>query len=534
MDTSPEVLGMEEHLQWQSLSDPSADSHTTLSHSDTATSVVRGGTCPLAVTHSNTVTPVTTTDTVTPDMSSNTGPLFVTDTGTATPVVVSDNTGPHAVTTIDTMKSFISTDTVTPVTTTDTMTPVTTTDTMTPVTTIKTVLPLVPVDTVTPMVPLHTVVSPSPSHTAESLRLTDSQSSCQAEQQETSPDKDLAPMLTVLHTLPDPQCAVRGVIIRAPDGEEYDLSRCHLVEKTSSGVEMVVKEEMEEEEEEDKRQVEGWTECEVMEEEEEGGWGERGCQDVVVRWREEGREEKGDGGCAGEVMVEAGSSCNMAGSRWSHADTLKLIQLYKENRHYFADKHNKKKTVWAMLAGKMARGSNKSKVKFTSIQVYNRWKNLTKTYRDCLRKIRRAGPWVGRCRFFEEMASVYDAGASQQPKSGVHRAARKHRQGGATGPANRLAQCKSKWRAIAPKVKATVVVKPDVDPCSFPPQTFLHAGGEEVGGGGGLEAVVRAVQELHDKEKALDQWKMDRLQQMHTEKMQMFAQFLDVLKDLKK
>ena len=32
-------------------------------------------------------------------------------------------------------------------------------------------------------------------------------------------------------------------------------------------------------------------------------------------------------------------------SRWPHQETLRLIQLYKENQHYFMNKHYKKKTV---------------------------------------------------------------------------------------------------------------------------------------------------------------------------------------------
>ena len=42
-----------------------------------------------------------------------------------------------------------------------------------------------------------------------------------------------------------------------------------------------------------------------------------------------------------------------------------------------------------------------------------------------------------------------------------------------------------------------------------------------------------AVQALHEDQKRVDSWKLDRLERMHKEKMQMFARFLDILKEQK-
>ncbi|KAL8588664.1 hypothetical protein ACOMHN_001981 [Nucella lapillus] len=338
-------------------------------------------------------------------------------------------------------------------------------------------------------------------------------------------------------------------------------SHHHVIEMGVQNVHVLVKQELSED---DRREVERWMESGGSGAESEGeldtgeltvcapqseveGWrdGGEGVQGVVKREEEE--EEGEEGTTTMTTMTEVTtvssslSSSSSSVSRWSHADTMKLIQLYKENRHYFDDKQIKKKTVWAMLAGKLARGS-KSKGKFTCTQVYNRWKNLTKTYRDCVQDIQRVGTWVGKCRFFEEMASVYnDDGSSQEsnpptttPTTTMHRVVRKRRRCGPSQPT--MSPSQGSFRTIAPKVvpSSQDEPKPGNTSADASSRVGVEGGGGVLmrgGGGGGFGDVVRAMRELQEEEKARDEWKMARLERMHREKMDMFAQFLGVLKE---
>ena len=62
---------------------------------------------------------------------------------------------------------------------------------------------------------------------------------------------------------------------------------------------------------------------------------------------------------------------------WSRTDTLKLIELYKENEHFLTNVRYKKKSVWESIAKKM----QDENYNVTPIQCENKWKSLTSAYR---------------------------------------------------------------------------------------------------------------------------------------------------------
>ena len=200
-----------------------------------------------------------------------------------------------------------------------------------------------------------------------------------------------------------------------------------------------------------------------------------------------------------------------------------------------------------MLADRLAKGS-RSRVKYTSAQVCNRWKNLTKMYRDCVENRKCTGPWVGKCQYFYELDSVYNlAGADssagpQLQTNGNLRSLQKIRrlQRLAKRAGEKPSSSAGSFVAIAPKRPLPQVgVAPSAvsDVSSIvilaekngSPAPCSASGGDEKG----FASVVMAVQALHEDQKRVDSWKLDRLERMHKEKMQMFARFLDILKEQK-
>ena len=222
-----------------------------------------------------------------------------------------------------------------------------------------------------------------------------------------------------------------------------------------------------------------------------------------------------------------------------------------------------------MLAARLGRGG-KSKARYTSAQVCNRWKNLTKTYRDCVESLEQAGPWVGKCQYFDELDHVYSLTA---PGASSALAPRPHASRGSNAKSslnnNRLLQrlakragdkkqppsssssssssfsfssssAASHFVAIAPKrplpsVSLTPSASSDVSSIVVlaDKTASVPAGCSASGSATCFGSVVRAVQALHADQKRVDRWKLDRLEKMHKEKMHMFERFLDVLKECK-
>ncbi|KAK7115055.1 hypothetical protein V1264_000998 [Littorina saxatilis] len=243
------------------------------------------------------------------------------------------------------------------------------------------------------------------------------------------------------------------------------------------------------------------------------------------------------------LSASSASSGSGVKPNWQRSETLKLIKLYKEYQGFFEDQRYKKKAVWAMLTAKLTKGSGKSRMKYTAMQVYNRWKNLTKMYRDNLRLLEESGYLSSKCQYFYEVDTIFGSSSKVGAASTAaisNRFAQKkgvssQQNGQSSKPKIKGVSGLTGYVDIAPKtppvdvslcgpVNSTPVIVFDERSASHP---LTLSNGEQNGFG----EVVHAVNELYKDQEKTDLWKLQRLEQMHREKMQVFAQFLDILSD---
>ena len=186
-----------------------------------------------------------------------------------------------------------------------------------------------------------------------------------------------------------------------------------------------------------------------------------------------------------------------------------------------------------MIAAKLAKGS-RLKMKFTSEQVYNRWKNLTKVYRDCRTQMEQTGSRTGKCRYFDELSFVYDAnssaGSKQSKRACVKCRLRKH----LNTDQSKLPLPAQNFVAIAPKT----AIHPESMASSASLKSIMFgenlvSAGSHTSDGRDFLELVQAVQKLREDQRKSEEWKLSRLEQMHKERMQMFSQMLGILTDLK-
>lgn len=89
--------------------------------------------------------------------------------------------------------------------------------------------------------------------------------------------------------------------------------------------------------------------------------------------------------------------------QWSKDAVLKLIELHTENDHLFSKVGYKKKSIWEKISASMKGfGYN-----FTGLQCEQKWKNITKNYRDTIDHNSKSGNDKKECPFFKELNEVY-------------------------------------------------------------------------------------------------------------------------------
>lgn len=82
---------------------------------------------------------------------------------------------------------------------------------------------------------------------------------------------------------------------------------------------------------------------------------------------------------------------------------MKLIELHTENDHLFSKVGYKKKSIWEKISASMKGfGYN-----FTGLQCEQKWKNITKNYRDTIDHNSKSGNDKKECPFFKELNEVY-------------------------------------------------------------------------------------------------------------------------------
>ncbi|KAK7469592.1 hypothetical protein BaRGS_00036382 [Batillaria attramentaria] len=217
---------------------------------------------------------------------------------------------------------------------------------------------------------------------------------------------------------------------------------------------------------------------------------------------------------------------------WSRDLTLRLIELYREYQDLFSDSQYKKKSVWELIAKQLANEPElRGKVPYTSTQVSNRWKNLTKMYRDCVDARYTLGGVAAKCQYFEQIASVYSYTPSDAVTAKIPIAV--------ASSGKPTVSRTVRYVPIAPKRPAEVkgvvnssLTADGTGECSDPKRRkcahSLQKTGEAT-----LVDVICAVSKLNEDKKKQDKTTMEKLENMQRERMDMFRQFLDILKEYK-
>lgn len=222
--------------------------------------------------------------------------------------------------------------------------------------------------------------------------------------------------------------------------------------------------------------------------------------------------------------------------------------------------------VWEQIAVKLRQG-RKGSPKFCWNHVENKWKNMTKKYRDCIDMNRRNGT-NHRCRFQDEIAAVYSYNPDgDQKAAGEGFLSPEAGQNGNTvegniflsgyaGPVNAgmtnnlflptkrekpstdddivgggdghdagmFLVKKKKYLKLGPQIGQTAP-KP-ILPQPSPTQLNLVQNNSD-------NEIVSLLQQLREDRIGHERTRMDRLEAMHREKMNMFGKFLDILKQSK-
>ncbi|KAL8588665.1 hypothetical protein ACOMHN_001982 [Nucella lapillus] len=287
----------------------------------------------------------------------------------------------------------------------------------------------------------------------------------------------------------------------------------------------------------------------------------------------------GGGGGGGGSQLGEGESVT-----WDKACTLRLIQLYKEHQVYLTDPHYKKKSVWELMASKL-RQSVTDSPPFRWNHVENKWKNMTKKFRDCVNVNRRVGSSsssVTKCNFFDEIAAIYNYNPEEDKKKAaespwtVKVVTNRHvplplskNVGDGLTPGGDLSRslgnvnarvengstqtdgCSSSSMAgpsaqiidDVPLVKKKKYAHLDAQQASCsrplasctthpPPPPPPPAEARERGGGRGAD-IAGLLQRLREDRARQESARMDRLESMHQEKMALFGRFLDILQQSK-
>ncbi|PJE78140.1 hypothetical protein CI610_02925 [invertebrate metagenome] len=90
-------------------------------------------------------------------------------------------------------------------------------------------------------------------------------------------------------------------------------------------------------------------------------------------------------------------------SKWCKGAVTSLIELYRKEEAKFNKPSTKKKMVWQIIA----RQVNERGFNFSASQCEQKWKNLTKAYRDCIDHNKRSGNDRKECPYFKDLEECY-------------------------------------------------------------------------------------------------------------------------------
>ncbi|XP_046556178.1 trihelix transcription factor GT-3a-like [Haliotis rubra] len=228
--------------------------------------------------------------------------------------------------------------------------------------------------------------------------------------------------------------------------------------------------------------------------------------------------------------TEDDSASKTGGISWPKQAVTKLISLHKEHQQLFDDPHYKKKSIWEMIARKL----KVDNVTYAWSQVENKWKSLTKRYRDTLDFNARNNNVIPHtCPFYDELSQAYSyvsphshiltspyaqittvAAVQTQPKRQL--------ESPGLNDADIASLTKKKKYLNTPAASGSTSSSAQTSTTVPSPSSGVQS--VELG------SLLRSI---HEDRKRQDRLKMDRLEKMHREKMELFKQFLDVVKDAK-
>ncbi|XP_060562969.1 uncharacterized protein LOC132722481 [Ruditapes philippinarum] len=119
----------------------------------------------------------------------------------------------------------------------------------------------------------------------------------------------------------------------------------------------------------------------------------------LEKWRQPNMKE-----CWTKIQIVSQNEVLQSPSfQWTRPAVLRLIALYKENEAKFQKPAIKKKTVWQEIANKIT----EHLLPVTWQQCEQKWKNMTKAYRDTIDNNRKSGADRKECPFFKEIGEIY-------------------------------------------------------------------------------------------------------------------------------
>ncbi|XP_060581397.1 uncharacterized protein LOC132737996 [Ruditapes philippinarum] len=119
----------------------------------------------------------------------------------------------------------------------------------------------------------------------------------------------------------------------------------------------------------------------------------------LEKWRQPNMKE-----CWTNIQIVSQNELLQSPSfQWTRPAVLRLIALYKENEAKFQKPAIKKKTVWQEIANKIT----EHLLPVTWQQCEQKWKNMTKAYRDTIDNNRKSGADRKECPFFKEIGEIY-------------------------------------------------------------------------------------------------------------------------------
>jgi hypothetical protein len=96
---------------------------------------------------------------------------------------------------------------------------------------------------------------------------------------------------------------------------------------------------------------------------------------------------------------------------WKVAEVRKIIDLHAVNEEKFTKQGCKKNIIWQSIAVEI----NKMGNSFTSLQCEQKWKNLTKAFRDTVDHNSKSGNEKKECPYFKELEESYGFRANVKP-----------------------------------------------------------------------------------------------------------------------